>query len=89
MNLYFSDRLKLEKEFLAYAEKNNIKNCPQSVIGWIQNKIRARDKQEAINRVNNCCPNDNIGGTPLRKNKRCEACERDIWFYDLTAGDLK
>ena len=46
-------------------------------------------KAEAINRVNNCCPNDNIGGTPLRKDKRCEACKRDIWFNNLTEEDLK
>ncbi len=47
-------------------------------------------KAEAIKRVKNCCPNDNIGGIPLRKNKRCIACERDIWFNNLTTEeDLK
>ena len=53
------------------------------------NEIKKKLKAEAINRVNNCCPNDNIGGTPLRKNKRCEACKRDIWFNNLTMEDLK
>ena len=46
-------------------------------------------KQEAIKRILNCCPNNNVGGVPLRKNKRCIACERDIWFNNLTEKDLK
>ena len=51
----------------------------------LQNKLR----QEAIKRVKSCCPNDNVGGIPLRKNKSCIACERDIWFNNLTEEDLK
>lgn len=46
-------------------------------------------KKEAIKRVKNCCPDDNVGGIPLRKAKRCVACERDIWFNNLTEEDLK
>ena len=48
MNLFFGDRLKLEKEFFDWAKKKGIQVCPLSVIGWIQNEIRARDRQEII-----------------------------------------
>lgn len=48
LNLYFSDRMKLGKEFLVWAKKNNVEVCPASVIGWIQNKIRTRDRKEAV-----------------------------------------
>ena len=46
-------------------------------------------RQEAINRIKNCCQDDNIGGSPLRKAPRCIACKRDMWFHDLKEEDLK
>ena len=48
LTFFFSDRVKLEKEFISWAKKENIKVCPHSVIGWIQDKIRTRNRRAAI-----------------------------------------
>ena len=44
-------------------------------------------KAEAIKRVNNCCP---VAGYnyPQNKFERCNVCEREIWFNNLTEEDL-
>ena len=34
--LFFSDRVDLEEKFIAWATENNVKNCPQSVVAWLQ-----------------------------------------------------
>ena len=46
-------------------------------------------KAEAIKWVKDCCPDDNIGGRPLRKEAYCVGCERLIEFIDITSEDLK
>ena len=66
---------------------STVKHPFKDWVAW--NFIKTILKKEAIKRVKSCCPNDNIGGIPLRKDKRCIACERDIWFYGLTEEDLK
>jgi len=68
-----------------FKEYVNYKETPITAWEFAKRKLKA----QAIKRVKNCCPNDNLGGIPLRKNKRCIACERDIWFYNLTEEDLK
>jgi len=89
MNLYFSDRVKLEKEFLAYAEKNNIKNCPQSVIGWIQNKIRARDRQEAIKHLKYLEKGCELTIKPNELDRIYGKMDFINHFFNITEEDLK
>ncbi len=44
--LLFSDRKRLEDEFLNWANKNNAKVCPMNVIAWFHPKIQNRLKKE-------------------------------------------
>jgi hypothetical protein len=34
----FSERLKLEKEFLKWAKENKANACPMNVIGWLESR---------------------------------------------------
>ena len=43
---------------------------------------------EAVKRIKDCCPDDNVGGIPPRKYPRCIACQRDVWFNNLIEEDL-
>ncbi len=86
-------KLKTLKDFIE-ADEEEVKNLSSGNyegLKYFQGRLDLFNelKAEAINRISNCCPNDNIGGTPLRKDERCEACKRDIWFNNLTMEDLK
>lgn len=46
---------------------------------WVERK---QLKQEAIKRIKACY-------NGCSKDFRCKACNRDMWFYDLTEDELK
>ena len=77
-------KLKTLKD-IKFKDYHGFKETPITAWEFMRRKLKA----EAIKRVKSCCPNDNVGGIPLRKNKSCEACVRDIWFYNLTEEDLR
>ena len=60
-----------------------------SIVEGYNNICEMCIKPEAIKRVKDCCPNDNVGGRPLRKAEYCGGCKRDIWFNNLIEEDLK
>jgi len=45
-------------------------------------------RNEAIKRVKICCP-EALPDQFTKNKSRCDACERDIWFFNITEEDLK
>lgn len=91
MNLFFSQRRKLEKEFYEYAEKDRLDNtviadCPMNVIGWFHHKRDDQIRREAIKWINK----------RIKKHEELEGSgygqqyfEEMMQFLNITEEDLK
>ncbi len=73
-----NSELKTLKELIEFIYKGRLKELESDVCFIDTHTLR----QEAIKRIKSC-------NSACSKNFRCKACERDMWFYDITEGDLK